>query len=68
MRRLGHHPSIVMWSGNNENQDEGTRTSGNLVDYTALYDDTVRATLWEEVHVTVYVRAVSTQKLIPKLP
>lgn len=48
VRRLGSHPSIVLWSGNNENQDDGESTDANLVDYSLLYDQTVRATLWKE--------------------
>eukprot|EP00731_Ephydatia_muelleri_P016388 Em0009g812a len=48
VRRLGHHASIVLWSGNNENQDEGASTPQNLVDYSALYDGVVRTTLWAE--------------------
>ena len=71
VRRLGHHPSIVLWSGNNENQVcmwhvcntcSHTRTSsllqgilGNdtvrIVDYTVLYDEIIRTTLWEEVSI-----------------
>ena len=49
IRRLSHNPSIVLWSGNNENQDTavraGTRAS---VDYVALYDDVIRRTLYQE--------------------
>jgi beta-mannosidase len=48
VRRLGNHPSIVLWSGNNENQDAGEQSNANLVDYSILYDQTVRATLWKE--------------------
>ena len=72
VRRLGNHPSIVLWSGNNENQvcvhvcvcvrgcvcmmynlfslqDAGEANDAKLVDYSILYDQTVRATLWREV-------------------
>ena len=49
IRRLSHNPSIVLWSGNNENQDTavraGTRAS---VDYVALYDDVIRLTVYQE--------------------
>lgn len=48
VKRLAHHPSLVLWSGNNENQDialkEGT---SSIVDYTALYDDVIRKTLYK---------------------
>lgn len=49
IRRLSHNPCIVLWSGNNENQDTavraGTRAS---VDYVALYDDVIRRALYQE--------------------
>ncbi|XP_011405906.1 PREDICTED: beta-mannosidase-like [Amphimedon queenslandica] len=48
VRRLGYHPSIVLWSGNNENEAGGLKNTQTLVDYVALYDFTIRATLWEE--------------------
>ena len=80
VRRLGHHPSIVLWSGNNENQVGRlffmlllyikrslsflhflstvaifqdiavTRGAGAVVDYSVLYDNIIRTTLWEEVN------------------
>ena len=82
VRRLGHHPSIVLWSGNNENQVGHssfvlllcikfenqslishylstvalfqdiavTRGAGAVVDYSVLYDNIIRTTLWEEVN------------------
>ena len=75
VRKLSHHPSIVLWSGNNENQVwleipnllvQTLTTSelfvqgiaqGNdalLIDYSVLYDQTVRATLWVEVRLSVF--------------
>ena len=49
VRRLGHHPSIVLWSGNNENQDIATQHGTiYIVDYSVLYDGTVRPALLEE--------------------
>jgi beta-mannosidase len=44
--RLTHHPSIVLWSGNNENQDFALRMgTAYTVDYSKLYDDVVHTTL-----------------------
>jgi beta-mannosidase len=40
LRRLSHHPSIVIYSGNNENQKNAETTPTKTVDYSVLYDDT----------------------------
>ena len=51
VRRLGHHPSIVLWSGNNENQAIAYyRGTAPIVDYSVLYDGIIKTTLWEEVN------------------
>ena len=57
LRRLMHHPSIVLWSGNNENQgiaQGNTDTLRHILDYSVLYDGTIRTTVWEEVSVYYY--------------
>jgi beta-mannosidase len=44
--RLTHHPSIVLWGGNNENQDIALEKGpAYTVDYSKLYDDVVHTTL-----------------------
>lgn len=56
IRRLQHHPSVVLWAGNNENEAAlrgnwyGTRTnySAFASDYVALYVDTIKKMVTEE--------------------
>ena len=43
--RLGHHPSLVLWSGNNENLAYASQGPRNLTAYNQLYENTVRSTL-----------------------
>ena len=50
VRRLGHHVSIVLWSGNNENQDIALSADTQyILDYSTLYDGVVRPALMAEV-------------------
>ncbi|KAI6651994.1 Beta-mannosidase [Oopsacas minuta] len=49
VRRLAHNPSLILWSGNNENQDTAVQAGpAATVDYTSLYDDVIRSTLYQE--------------------
>ncbi|KAL9972744.1 hypothetical protein ACROYT_G019109 [Oculina patagonica] len=56
VRRLHHHPSVMLWSGNNENEaalaENWYNTSSMFKrytnDYVKLYIDTIRETLEEE--------------------
>jgi len=52
VQRLAHHPSVILWSGNNENEAafdwfEPSRNNPRLyaADYAKLYFDTIRETL-----------------------
>lgn len=42
LRRLSHHASIAIYSGNNENMGPGMGSDATLVDYVALYDTTLQ--------------------------
>ena len=48
LRRLMHHPSIVLWNGNNILRDISKASLREVIDYSTLYDETVRRTVWEE--------------------
>ncbi|KAF9403921.1 hypothetical protein BGX21_007490 [Mortierella sp. AD011] len=45
VRRLMIHPCIVLWSGNNENQEFMVKGYAKEVDYYKLYVDTIMSTL-----------------------
>ena len=45
VHRLSYHPSIFLWSGNNENQNPAQQFTQTLLDYIQLYDETIRKTL-----------------------
>lgn len=56
VKRLQHHPSIVLWSGNNENEEAvaenwyhvpAEKLNKTKEDYRTLYVDTVKAALRE---------------------
>jgi len=56
IRRLQHHPSIILWAGNNENEAAlrgnwyGTRNNYSMfaADYIALYVNTIKKIVTEE--------------------
>ncbi|XP_026807411.1 beta-mannosidase isoform X2 [Rhopalosiphum maidis] len=56
IRRLQHHPSIILWAGNNENEAAlrgnwyGTRKNYSMFasDYVELYVNTIKKTIMEE--------------------
>ena len=43
VRRLSHHASLAVYSGNNENMSPGMATDQTLIDYSVLYTDTLQA-------------------------
>jgi len=48
IRRLGHHVSIVLWSGNNENEWQmGSDARQQIIDYSILYFETIYAAIIE---------------------
>ena len=42
VRRLSHHASLAVYSGNNENMAPGMATDQTLIDYSVLYTDTLQ--------------------------
>lgn len=63
VRRIGNHPSIALWAGNNENEGElagnnfGTSKNETLYfnDYVTLYVDTIQTELYRNIPNSIYV-------------
>lgn len=45
IRRLSHHASLAVYSGNNENMGPGMATDQTLIDYSVLYTDTLQTAI-----------------------
>ncbi|XP_060872460.1 beta-mannosidase [Metopolophium dirhodum] len=71
IRRLQHHPSIILWAGNNENEAAlrgnwyGTRNNYSMFasDYIALYVNTIRKIVTEEDRTRNFVVSSPTNGL-----
>lgn len=71
IRRLHHHPSIVLWAGNNENEAAlrgnwyGTwrNYSSFAADYVALYVDTIKSIVEKEDETRNYLVSSPTNGL-----